>query len=103
MAANDIGITSARISWTAGFDNGFNQTFVIQLSTNKQTWSNKTLIIGESDSNNKKHTETLHELDHSTLHYVRLFSYNIDGNSHYSEVVNFTTNVETGIVLTYFY
>jgi len=93
---NGIGITSFSLSWTTGFDNGFNQTVVIQLSTNGQTWSNKTTIIGDSGSSNKKHTETLNNLDHSTLHYVRLFSYNREGNSNYSEVVNFTTHVEEG-------
>ena len=96
VAVNAIGTTSFSLSWTAGFDNGFNQTVVIQLSTNGQTWSNKTMIIGDSGSSNKKHTETLNNLDHSTLHYVRLFSYNREGNSNYSEVVNFTTHVEEG-------
>lgn len=91
-----VGLVSAsdvEVSWIAGFEGGFSQTFVILLSKDSENWENKTQLAGGISSNYKKFMKTVKGLDHSSLYFLRMFAYNEKGASNYSNIVNFTTSV----------
>lgn len=93
---NDITTTAVTVSWTAGFDYGLDQTFVVQLSSNAMTWKNKTEVVKRKDASYQKFSEDLKSLHSSTLYFIRLYSYNTEGSSDFTTVFNFTTDADEG-------
>lgn len=88
--------SDVQVSWTAGFDGGFDQTFVIQLSKTSKNWENVAHFFAGINSNLQLFTSTVQGLDHSSLYFLRMFAYNEKGASNYSEVLNFTTRAREG-------
>ncbi|XP_053389576.1 hemicentin-1-like isoform X3 [Mercenaria mercenaria] len=91
ITINNIQQNTVRVSWKPGFHGGFAQTFLIQLSTDRTQWRNEETIYGGTDESEEPMYEVLHNLQESTTYYVRMYAFNSEGNSPFSEVHNFTT------------
>ncbi|XP_053390451.1 neural cell adhesion molecule 2-like [Mercenaria mercenaria] len=88
---------TARVSWIPGFHGGFAQTFLIQLSTDRKNWRNEETIFGGTDESGEPMYEVLNNLQESTTYYVRMYAFNSEGNSPFSEIHNFTTLLITEV------
>lgn len=97
---DNIQHTTVSLSWKRGFHGGFEQTFVIQLSKDKFNWSNITSVNGMLSTSKDPISKTLDGLDDSTTYFVRMFAYNIEGNSTYTDYLNYTT-LTIGLTIKY--
>lgn len=68
------------ISWRHGFNGGYKQTFVIQLSTDDKAWYNITFYLRHNDTSQECWT-ILNGLDLDKTYYIRIYSFNILGRS----------------------
>jgi hypothetical protein len=80
----------ARLSWRRGYNGGLTQTFVIQLGTDEK-WSDVEVFDRNTEDKDRIST-ILTDLFDSTTYFVRLYAYNVEGNSPLSETLNFTTS-----------
>ncbi|XP_053391074.1 hemicentin-1-like, partial [Mercenaria mercenaria] len=83
----------ARLSWIRGYNGGFAQTFVIQLSTDQSNWRNVS-VYGGNDESHEPVSHVLCCLHDSTTYYVRMYAFNTEGNSSFTENLNYTTPSE---------
>ena len=96
VTVDNIQQTTARVSWQQGYHGGFDQTFLLQLSTDKVHWENVETVFGGKDESEDRMHQVLNDLRHSTTYYVRIYSFNREGNSPFSQYQNFTTRPLTG-------
>ena len=85
------------VSWIRGFHGGYDQTFVIQYSTDYILWQDGTTKNGGLSRSTGRINATVEGLDAATHYYIRIYSYNIRGSSGYSGIVNVTTLENEGI------
>ncbi|XP_053372613.1 hemicentin-1-like isoform X1 [Mercenaria mercenaria] len=91
IKVDNIQQNTARVSWIPGFHGGFAQTFLIQLSTDRKHWRNEETVYGGTDESEEPMYKVLINLQESTIYYVRMYAFNSEGNSPFSEIHNFTT------------
>jgi hypothetical protein len=80
--------TAIRISWIPGFNGGFSQTFVIQLSTDQINWFNGTTV---DENRLRRLSISITDLQESKKYFLRIIAYNVLGRSNFSDIYSFTT------------
>ncbi|XP_052803762.1 contactin-1-like [Mya arenaria] len=82
---------SIDISWFGNFNGGFKQTFAIQTSMDGVDWSNATLLEEDVPNTNEQYHQTVDNLDHTTTYYLRMYAFNVLGESEHTSVMQATT------------
>ena len=95
VTVDEIQFNSACILWVAGYHGGASQTFVIQTSSDLVTWRNKSVNGGLTEST-VPIPNTLSGLSASTLYHLKMYAYNKEGSSQFTEILNFYTSADIG-------
>ncbi|XP_053389842.1 protein turtle-like [Mercenaria mercenaria] len=95
VTLESIQYNTAHLSWIRGYHGGLAQTFVIQLSADLNIWRNITVNGGINESL-EPISEVLRDLRDSTTYFVRMYAFNNEGSSPFTEFLNFTTPSHTG-------
>ncbi|XP_053391382.1 hemicentin-2-like, partial [Mercenaria mercenaria] len=90
LTVDSIQYNKAHLSWIRGYHGGLAQTFVIQLSTDLNIWNNIT-VYGGLNKSLEPISEVLPGLHDSTTYYIRMFAFNNEGSSPFTEILNYTT------------
>ena len=85
------------VSWARGFHGGYEQTFVIQYSTDNIVWEDGATKNGGLSRSTERINATIEGLDAATHYYIRMYSHSIKGSSDYTEIMNVTTLGSKGI------
>lgn len=91
LSVDEIKYKAVRLSWLRGYHGGFAQTFVVQVSTDLKKWRNVSSIFDGKNENAKPVSTTLTNLQDSTTYFLRVYAYNDEGKSSYTDYVNFST------------
>ena len=96
------GSREVNISWIAGFnENSAIQNYTVEISEDRQTFRDA-ICPGTLLKNNCVIYSTrvsIKELSPWTTYYLRVFARNMIGSSHYSSVINVTTDEEGALFL----
>ncbi|KAL3860940.1 hypothetical protein ACJMK2_007035, partial [Sinanodonta woodiana] len=81
----DVQEKQVALQWLSGDHRGFDQTFVIQISMDNNVWTNASLInAGKKDG---WFSETVTGLKSNTVYYFRLYSFNVNGESDFADII----------------
>ncbi|XP_060564839.1 hemicentin-2-like, partial [Ruditapes philippinarum] len=91
LTIDNVNFNEARLSWRRGYHGGFPQTFVIKLSTDQKSWKDVEVFDGKTESD-EMISKRLSGLSPSTTYFVRMYSFNREGNSTATSSLNYTTS-----------
>ncbi|KAL3887429.1 hypothetical protein ACJMK2_027371 [Sinanodonta woodiana] len=72
------------LRWQAGYDEGYTQTFIVEISLDNITWNN----VSQVSAGNKDgwFTTIIEDLISGSEYYFRLYAYNINGRGDFADV-----------------
>lgn len=91
LLVDEIKYKSVRLTWLRGYHGGLAQTFVVEVSTDLKKWQKVASMFDGKNENTQPISITLTYLQDSTRYFLRVYAYNDDGYSSYTDYVNLTT------------
>ncbi|KAL3887428.1 hypothetical protein ACJMK2_027370 [Sinanodonta woodiana] len=82
--ATDIQETQLSLRWQAGYNGGYTQTFIVEISHNNITWNNASQVSAENRDG--WFTTVIEDLIPGSEYYLRLYAYNINGRGDLADV-----------------